>query len=124
MESPHQSTGRAKLFVVASSFFLCGSFQALYAQGFTANVVGDVAFIEVQLGSDIQPAFDFLETYIDANSNVNSGVVDLTSSTTFAEIIDVHDDTALNIREGVTLTIDSEYTGWHFITQLLGILPV
>jgi len=92
---------------IASSIFLFAPLQALFAQGFTPNVVGDVAFVEVQAGSEIQPAFDFLETYIDANSSVNSGVVDLTSSTTFAEVIDAHDNTTLNIQDGVTLTIDS-----------------
>lgn len=98
----------SKLALAAVALSIIGLNPNAHAQSqFTPNVVGTVATIEVNTGGDIQPALDFLLSYIANNANINSGVVDLASSTGFVDTIDTYSDITLNIQSGVTLTLDS-----------------
>ena len=101
-----QVLGLAKI-LPACVLILLGSFLPAQAQEFAPSVVGDVATVEVDVGADIQPAFDFLQTFLADNASINSGVVDVTSSTSFTNTVDAHSDIVLNIQAGVVLSLDA-----------------
>lgn len=90
-------------FIVLFNIFLILPVKAVTI----SSVTDGVAYVDVSLGSDINDAFDLLETYIADEAMVNSGVVNVISSTIFESKITTKNNTTLNIFTGVELTLNA-----------------
>ena len=77
------------------------------ASSFLVTENNGVATVDLTDGAMINDAFVFLTDYVDANASIQSGVVNVTSTTTFSEALIARDNVVLNIEDNVTLTLDT-----------------